>query len=209
MKKIMKKALSCILAVLISFSVFAVASSAVQAGDLVFTVNSDGYATLSDCNEDALGIVTIPSRATINGKSYKVKYIGDKAFDNCYGITHISIPEGVTVIGNYAFRNCVSLEEIYIPESLVVCQYDAFTGCGDVLVHCYVSNYQFFTVFGVSSNLTVDIIDAVDEEPSIEDTEVSSSIINHIINAIKNFIVNLLRAFNVLGENEDIELPVI
>ena len=34
-------------------------------------------------------------------------------FRSCYGLTSITIPEGVTSIGNYAFSYCGSLTSVY------------------------------------------------------------------------------------------------
>ena len=38
--------------------------------------------------------------------------IGDTAFENCSGLTSVTIGNGVTSIGNYAFNGCSSLTSI-------------------------------------------------------------------------------------------------
>lgn len=47
-----------------------------------------------------------------------VSSIGASAFQNCSGLTSITIPESVTSIGNYAFSGCSGLISITIPESV-------------------------------------------------------------------------------------------
>lgn len=210
MKKTFKTAITAVLSVLIIFcslsSVIAVGSSDEA---LTYTVSADGYAVVADCEEGTIGTVNIPSTVKIGEKSYKVRYIGEKAFDSCYNITRIKIPEGVTAIRSHAFRDCVSLDDVYIPESLAICPYDAFDGCGNVTVHCYKSNYQFFTVYGMSANLEIDILDAdkEDSDTEAEDESASLGIIDRFINAIRALIENILKYFNVDTEDKEVTFP--
>ena len=39
--------------------------------------------------------------------------IGERAFDNCYRLTSVTIPKSVTSIGERAFRDCTSLTSVY------------------------------------------------------------------------------------------------
>ncbi len=55
------------------------------------------------------GALTIPSSVTCNGTTYTVTSIGEYAFDNCTGLTSVTIPNSVTSIGEYAFHNCSGL----------------------------------------------------------------------------------------------------
>ena len=48
-----------------------------------------------------------------------VKVIGDSAFQSCYSLASINIPNSVTTIGNSAFCECDSLTSITIPCSVV------------------------------------------------------------------------------------------
>ena len=52
------------------------------------------------------------------------------AFKNCYSLTSITIPEGVTSIGG-AFMNCSSLISIAIPEGVTIID-DAFMDCSSL-----------------------------------------------------------------------------
>ena len=47
-----------------------------------------------------------------------VKYIGDHAFEGCYGLTSGAFPESLEYIGDYAFYYCTGLMSVFIPESL-------------------------------------------------------------------------------------------
>ena len=202
-----KKMISFFLASIISFMCFSVSAFAAEANEVIkYKVSDDGYAIVSDCDETAAGSVDIPSEVSINGGNYKVKYIANRAFDGCCYITGITLPEGVTVIGNHAFRDCVAIENLYVPESLIVCQFDAFDGCGKVTVHCYSSNYQFFSVFGFSSNITIDILDkdSVIAEPDEGNTS-SSNFITNFVEALKKMINSIIEFFK---EDDDFEFDL-
>ena len=80
-----------------------------------------------------------------------VKIIGDYAFEYCYGLTDVVIPNSVTSmgrgvfygssvtsvtlstsltsIGENSFRNCNSLTEVTIPEGVQIIGYEAFSYC--------------------------------------------------------------------------------
>ena len=55
--------------------------------------------------------------------------IGDHAFDDCYRLTSITLPEGLTSIGDHAFDGCKSLTTITLPEGLTSIGEYAFDGC--------------------------------------------------------------------------------
>jgi hypothetical protein len=60
-------------------------------------------------SERISGDVKIPERVKFAGKKYTVTSIGEAAFDNCDGLTSVTIPNSVTTIGKYAFSDCTSL----------------------------------------------------------------------------------------------------
>ena len=74
-----------------------------------FTLNSDGqsysFAGIGSWTE---GDVVIPDAC--NGKP--VTAIEDRAFEECYGLTSISIPSSVTAIGAHSFYSCINLETL-------------------------------------------------------------------------------------------------
>ncbi|MBQ8504188.1 MAG: leucine-rich repeat protein [Clostridia bacterium] len=191
MNKTLKKSLSIILATLLCFSCFAVTGFAATQGALTFEV-TDGSAVLTACDVNASGAIVVPSVVEIKGKSYNVKAIGDSAFAGCTKITSVSIAEGITSIGSKAFANCTALTDVYVPQTLSICQYTAFSGCGTVTVHCYSSNYQFFTVYGLSENVKIDILDSEEESGS---AGTSSGLTNTIVELIKRILVAILSLF--------------
>lgn len=75
---------------------------------LYYDLDDSSNITLTDCNEDAKGDLSIPS--VING--HKVTGIGDSAFNSCLTLTSVMIPSGVTSIGDYAFNYCSALTSV-------------------------------------------------------------------------------------------------
>lgn len=59
--------------------------------------------------------------------------IGNYAFDHCYSLTNITIPDSVTSIGNYAFSGCTGLTSIEIPNSVATIGWGAFENCTSLL----------------------------------------------------------------------------
>ena len=64
------------------------------------------------------GNVTIPVTVVYNGNTYTVTGIGERAFEDCTGLTSVVIPNGITDIGESAFAGCSSLTSVTIPESV-------------------------------------------------------------------------------------------
>lgn len=58
-----------------------------------------------------------------------VTSIGEWAFQNCTGLTSITIPNSVTSFGRYAFSGCSGLTSITIPNSITSIGSYAFSGC--------------------------------------------------------------------------------
>lgn len=86
-------------------------------------------ATVVSTSPKYSGDIVIQATITLRGHTLNVTGIGDEAFDNCSGVTSVSIPESVTSIGRYAFYNCTGLREVMIPNSVTSVGYSAFEGC--------------------------------------------------------------------------------
>ena len=80
-----------------------------------FELTADNYTMAGITRE---GDVVIPETFEYDGADYKVTAIGERAFEDCSGLTSIVIPEGVTSIGKWAFDGCSSLKSITIPGSV-------------------------------------------------------------------------------------------
>lgn len=69
---------------------------------------------------DKSGVYVIPEGVT---------GIGDYAFNQCGGLTGITIPSGVATIGTQAFQWCQSLAALDLPPSITSIGVEAFSGC--------------------------------------------------------------------------------
>lgn len=58
--------------------------------------------------------------------------IGDRAFNGCVGLRRISIPEAVTAIGDYAFADCRDLSVAKLPSKLAAVSDGCFSGCSSL-----------------------------------------------------------------------------
>ena len=74
--------------------------------------------------------LVIPSK--ING--IPVTAIGERAFENCIGLSSITIPDSVTSIGDYAFYACYNLTSVTFGENsqLTSIGYAAFASCSNL-----------------------------------------------------------------------------
>ncbi len=77
------------------------------------------------------GNVEIPKYVTdSDGTKHKVVGLGNNIFNNCKGLTSITIPDSVTNIGEYAFGLCSSLTSITIPNSVTSIELGTFNDSG-------------------------------------------------------------------------------
>ena len=96
---------------------------------LDYFLNSDGT------GYTVMGIGTCPDKEIIIPSEYDAKpvtSIGSYAFNNCAGLTSITIPNSVTSIGHSAFYNCTGLTSITIPDSVTYIGGSAFSGCSSL-----------------------------------------------------------------------------
>ena len=133
----MKKSLLCFLILLMmplasmayDFEVDGIYYDLTGSSSVAVTYEVTPSDTISDYTASYSGHITIPSTVNYNNKSYAVTSIGDRAFNNCWDLTSITIPEGVTSIGEYAFSGCSGLTSITIPEGVTSIGENAFDGC--------------------------------------------------------------------------------
>ena len=86
-------------------------------------------ASLTSHPQKYSGDVVIPESITYENVVYTVVQIGWRAFQNCTGLTSVSIPNSVTVIYEDAFKGCSGLKSIEIPNSVTTIGNSAFNGC--------------------------------------------------------------------------------
>ena len=80
------------------------------------TFNSDGQNTLTiGAQLDSIsGALDLSGTISGPGGTYTITTIGDEAFENCTGLTSITLPASVTSIGDNAFGRCSSLTAITV-----------------------------------------------------------------------------------------------
>ena len=55
--------------------------------------------------------------------------LGDYVFNDCSGLTSLTLPSSVTKIGEYAFENCIGLTSLTLPSSVTEIGEGAFLNC--------------------------------------------------------------------------------
>ena len=78
------------------------------------------------------GDIVVPATIMLDGEEYRVVEIGNLAFNSCWGLTSITLPEGLQAISSYSFAKCTSLTEITIPSTVTEIRECAFEGCSDL-----------------------------------------------------------------------------
>lgn len=118
------------------------------------------------------GNVVIPLSICYNGKTYSVTRINSWAFNGCYNLTSVTIPNSVTNIANNAFYGCDQLKDIYcLAENVPETSNYAFNNSpiGSATLHVpvgLVDSYRAtlpWSSFGSIVSLTSPIDEVVDE----------------------------------------------
>ena len=105
----------------------AASAEAVEIDSIYYNLDADTEQAEVTSNPDQYsGSVNIPSSVTDGGVSYSVTAIGDQAFENCSGLTSVTIPNSVTSIGWESFYGCSGLTSVTIPNSVTSIGGEAF-----------------------------------------------------------------------------------
>lgn len=80
------------------------------------------------------GSISVPSSIQYDGDTYIVGGIGTQAFDNCSGLTSVTIPSSITSIGSDAFSGCSGLSKVIVPDIVGWCGI-SFTGNNNPLFY--------------------------------------------------------------------------
>ena len=83
----------------------------------------------SSAFEDCTGLTSVTIPDSVTS-------IGYNAFSGCTGLTSVTIGDGVTSIGSSAFSGCTGLTSIVIPDSVTSIEYYAFNDCASLTIYC-------------------------------------------------------------------------
>lgn len=132
------KILAVIMAVMVTGSGFAYSgmaeSTAVTAVAEEYTTgeyenltynNYGDYIEISDCKMYETREAVVPSEI----EGVPVTSIGDFAFEFCYFLSSLEIPDSITSIGRGAFYNCMSLTSLKIPSGVTSIRERSFMRC--------------------------------------------------------------------------------
>lgn len=106
-------------------------SDTAQGIEWAYEVDDSGNIVNLRCKTTSItGAVTIPSK--IDGKTV-ISLANDSydkgAFEDCTGLTAVTIPNTITTIGDSAFDGCTGLSTVVIPDSVTKIDNIAFNGC--------------------------------------------------------------------------------
>lgn len=176
MKRILKKTLAVILAVVMTVGaaplaglvglelpsfeeIFTTKAEAATEGYYTYSV-SDGEATITDVDTSISGDIVIPS--ALGG--YPVTSLADNAFRSCANLTEITIPDSITSIGKRAFYYCSSLDKVTISVNVTSIGNDAFGYCtslANVTIPDGVTSIGTNAFYGCTSLTSVTIPESV------------------------------------------------
>lgn len=106
-----------------------------NANAAVYTINGINYSLYPSSTSENVasvapgtytGVVTIPASIQHEGKTYKVKYIGDNAFENTTA-TRVILPNTIISIGEYSFSQS-NISSLVLPSSVKSIGAYAFSG---------------------------------------------------------------------------------
>lgn len=63
---------------------------------------------------------------------YPVTAVGQYAFEACWDVTSVTLPDSVQYIGEFAFMDCSSMTKINIPEGVPALYRGTFAGCSSL-----------------------------------------------------------------------------
>ena len=126
----MKKLFTLLLAIMASVSTNTAAS--VTVGGIHYDLYVDSpnwspyYYAMVKPSTNYRGDLVIQSSVSYSGHNYKVTAIWHKAFQNCEGVTSVTIPASIENIYDYAFAGCTGISSLNVPNSVKYVGTDAF-----------------------------------------------------------------------------------
>ena len=99
---------------------------------ILYYAESEGTATVmqnKDMENYYSGDVVIPENVVHDGVTYLITGIENNAFDGCYELTSVVIPNSVENIGEQAFQGCTGLKSVTIGSGVTTIGSKAFNYC--------------------------------------------------------------------------------
>ncbi|MCM1337826.1 MAG: leucine-rich repeat domain-containing protein [Candidatus Amulumruptor caecigallinarius] len=97
--------------------------------ELEFTIIDKETCALTKVPSTIAGDLDVPEHVEIDGTQYTVTEIEDYAFNECFNLESVSLPNTIESIGSGAFYDCLDLTEINMPASVQSIGKAAFYGC--------------------------------------------------------------------------------
>ena len=113
--------------ILLTLAGVAASAQTFEVDGINYNVLSEAEGTVEVTSGDYSGDVVIPASIAYNDREYAVTTVGDHAFDTCFDLTSVEMPE-VTTIGDYAFNACDALTSVSMPSVTTIGDY-AFCSC--------------------------------------------------------------------------------
>ena len=101
-----------------------------------------------------------------------VTTIGDNAFYACENLASITIPDGVTTIGSWAFYCCSNLTNVTIPDSVTSIGYYAFNNCDNLasITFADTNNWYYTNNSDYTDGTAIDVTDSTQNATYLKDT---------------------------------------
>ena len=110
-----------------------------------------------------------------------VTAIPNDAFNNCYNMSSIIIPQNVTSIGERAFQYCSALKTIDIPQSVTTIGEWAFVGCGKLVSFSIPASVTSLANYFVNGQRLAYIVSAIaDPTPVYLSTDITSEVVLYV-----------------------------
>ena len=137
------------------------------------------------------GDIIIPETVVFKKVAYRVTSIGECAFDGCFSLTSIVIPESVTSIGRRAFADCQWLTTINIPNSVTSIGERAFIWCfalGSITIPDSVKSIEWKAFSGCSlTEITIpSSVTNIGKEAFLDCESLEEIIIGNSVTSIEN-----------------------